>query len=253
MAKPSDVEHGMAYAGASLVVTLVPLLVAAPVALRRAPLALALVLAGGAHVLAMVAVGGDWMPYARLMVPVVPSLAWAAVLASEHASRLATAGRSLLALGLGAALIARGGTEGRRVGADRTALVLAARPLLAEVRLVAALDVGWVGAATEGDIVDLAGVTDPAIAALPGGHTSKRVDARMLLDRGVDAVLLYLPAGLPEGGVAAWREAAYGRAVEARLASDDTLGSHFTGVAFIPLGARGAGYVLLRALPRDGP
>ena len=30
--------------------------------------------------IAIIVVGGDWMPYARLMVPVVPSLAWAAVL-----------------------------------------------------------------------------------------------------------------------------------------------------------------------------
>jgi len=252
LAKPSDLEHGAAYAGAACVVTLVPLLVLAPLALRRTPLALAVVLAGVAHVVGVVAVGGDWMPYARLLVPIVPSLAWAAALASEHARPVATAARSVLALGLGVVLVARGGTEGRQVGADRAALVEAARPLLAGFHRVAALDVGWVGAATEADIVDLAGVTDPTIAALPGGHTSKRIDARLLVERDTDALLLYAPSGLPEGGTEAWREGTYGRVVEARLAADDVTARHFTAVAFIPLGARGAGYVLLRALPPDG-
>jgi hypothetical protein len=116
---------------------------------------------------------------------------------------------------------------------------------------VAALDVGWVGAATEADIVDLAGVTDPSIAALPGGHTSKRIDARLLLERDTDALLLYMPQGLPEGGTTAWREGTYGRVVEARLAADDVTARHFTDVAFLPLGSHGAGYILLRALPRD--
>jgi hypothetical protein len=247
MAKPSDVEHGAAYAGAACVVTLVPFLVLAPLALRRSPMAMTLVVAWGAHTLALVMVGGDWMPYARLMAPVVPSLAWAAVLASEHAHPVATAARSGVALGLGAVMLARGGTDGRQVGADRAALVAAARPLLADVHRVAALDVGWVGAATEADIVDLAGVTDPDIAALPGGHTSKRVDARLLLERGTDALLLYLPAGLPPGGAADWANATYGRAVEGRLAADEVTSRHFAGATFIPLGARGAGYVLLRA------
>jgi hypothetical protein len=39
--------------------------------------------------------------------------------------------------------------------------------------------------------------------------------------------------------------------VEGRLAADDVTARHFTAVTFLPLGARGAGYVLLRALPRD--
>lgn len=253
LAKPSDLAHGAAYAGAACVVTLVPLLVLAPLALRRAPLAMVAVVAGVAHVVAMVGVGGDWMPYARLMVPVLPSLAWAAALASEHAHPVATAVRSTAALGLGVVLVATGGTEGRHVGRDRAALVEAARPRLAGFRRVASLDVGWVSAATEADIVDLAGVTDPGIAALPGGHTSKRIDARLLLERGTDALLLYAPSGLPGESPEAWREASYGRTVEARLAADDVTARHFAAVAFLPLGARGAGYVLLRALPSDGP
>ncbi len=247
MAKPSDLEHGLAYAGAACVVTLVPLLVLAPLALRRDARASVIVLAAVTHVGAIVVVGGDWMPYARLMVPVVPSLAYAAVLASARAHWGANLGRSVVAVGLGVTLIARGGASGRHVGADRAALVVAARPLLADARRVAALDVGWVGAATEGDIVDLAGLTDLTIAALPGGHTSKRVDAMFLLSRQPDAILLYAPAGMPDGRLDAWQEAPYPRVVEARLARDEIIARHFAPAAWLPLGTGAAGYVVLRA------
>ncbi|HEX4628017.1 MAG TPA: hypothetical protein VH137_04435, partial [Gemmatimonadales bacterium] len=167
LAKPSDVAHGLAYAGAACVVTLVPLLVLAPIALRREPSALAIVIAAGAHACAIIVVGGDWMPYARLMVPVVPSLVYVAARVSVRAHPAATVVRGAVATALGVALIARGGTAGRRVGPDRRALIAAARPLLQGAGRVASLDVGWVGAATEAEIIDLAGLTDPEIAVLP--------------------------------------------------------------------------------------
>jgi hypothetical protein len=189
------------------------------------------------------------MPYARLWAPVVPSLVIAALLAGEHAAALPTALRAAAAVALGALLIARGGTSGRTVGADRHALIVAARPWLAPLGRVAALDIGWVGAATPGEVVDLAGVTDPEVAALPGGHTSKRVGAMFLLARDPGALVLYAGAGVPGGDLAAWRDAAYGRAVEARLAHDDVIARHFAPVAWLPLGAAGAGYVLLARLP----
>jgi hypothetical protein len=249
LAKPSDAAHGFAYAGAALVVTLVPILVLAPVAVARDPRALAIVVAAIMQLGAIVVVGGDWMPYARLLVPVVPSLVYAAVLVSREAHPAATALRSLAALAVGVVLIARGGTAGRRVGADRAALVTAAAPWLAGsgVSRVAALDVGWVSAATEADIVDLAGLTDPEIAALPGGHTSKRIDARFLLAREPDALLLYAPFGLPAGGIDAWTQMTVSRAVEARLIGDDAIARHFVAEAWLPLGSSTAGYVALRS------
>jgi hypothetical protein len=250
-AKPSDIDHGFAYAGAALVVTLVPLLVLAPLSLLRAPAALAIVAAAGAHGLAIVAVGGDWMPYARLLVPIVPSLAYAAILVSAHARPVPTAARCLAALVLGTILIARGGTAGRSVGADRAALVLAARSSLATARRVAALDVGWVGAATDGEVLDLAGVTDPEIAVLAGGHTSKRIGAMFLLGRDPDVLLLYAPLGLPDGRQNAWRQATYPRVVEARLAQDDVIARHFAPAGWLPLGAKGSGYVVLRRTSTD--
>jgi hypothetical protein len=245
-AKPSDVDHGVRYAGAALVVTVVPLLVLAPGSLRRSPAAMAIVAAASAHALAIVVVGGDWMPYARLMVPVVPSLAYAAILVSAHAPPAATATRCLSAAALGTILIARGGTAGRSVGADRAALVLAGRPWLANVPRVAALDVGWVGAATARDVIDLAGVTDPEVAVLAGGHTSKRIGAMFLLGRDPGVLLLYAPFGLPGGRQGEWRQATYPRVVEARLAHDDVIARHFTCAGWLPLGANGAGYVVLR-------
>jgi hypothetical protein len=247
LAKPSDLAHGLAYAGAACVVTLAPILVVAPLALAGHARGRALALAGLAHVGSIVAVGGDWMPYARLMVPVVPSLVYAAVLASTRARPAWTALRSCAAIVVGVVLLARGGSSGRDVGTDRAALVVTARPWLEGAARVAALDIGWVSAATEADIVDLAGLTDLEIASLPGGHTSKRIDARFLLDRAPDTLLLYAPLGLPVGGLAASRDLVTPRAVEARLVDDDVIARHFAPAAWLPLGSSGAGYVLLRS------
>jgi hypothetical protein len=102
----------------------------------------------------------------------------------------------------------------------RSTLVDRARPALAGAEVVAALDVGWVGAATDARVVDLAGLTDPAIAALPGGHTSKRVDLAMLLERDVDTVVVY---GEP-------------RLVEQRLTRSALFGERFAHSATLPFG-----------------
>ncbi len=251
LAKPSDFAHGIAYAGAAVVVAVVPVLVLAPFALRRNPRATAIVVAATVHVGAIVAVGGDWMPYARLLVPIVPSLAYAGALVAADASPAVAAARCALTLALGGYFWMRGGTDGRSVGADRSALVAEARPWLATARRIAAIDVGWVSAATEADIVDLAGVTDLAIAALPGGHTSKRVGAIFLLDRDPDVLLLYAPTGLPDGRLDQWRDALYTRALEARLADDDVVARHFAPATWLPLGTKGGGYVVLLRSPES--
>ena len=214
-AKPSDLAHGVVYGIAAFVVVLTPVLAVDPRALRR-PLALAAL----AHLVVVFAVGGDWMPYARLMVPIAPSLVL--VYAETAGSRLSSTLRFAVAA-LAGVFFLRAAPAGRHVVADRTALVERARPLLGATRKVAALDIGWVGAATDADIVDLAGLTDPAFAYLPGGHTSKRVDAGMLLDRDVDTVVLFSPP----------------RQVEARLAGSELFERHFEAFATAPLGAYG--------------
>lgn len=214
-AKPSDLEHGLVYAGAASLVLLTPILALHPGALRQ-PLALAAL----AHLVVVIAVGGDWMPYARLVVPIAPGLVL--VLAETASSRRAVALRLAVAFALGL-LFLRAAPAGRHVVEDRRSLVIAARPHLANARRVAALDIGWLGAATDADIVDLAGLTDPAFAYLPGGHTSKRVDTSMLLDRDVDTVVVYAPL----------------RAVEARLVRSELFVERYEPFATAPLGAHG--------------
>jgi hypothetical protein len=243
-AKPSDLSHGIAYAGAAAVVSLAPLLACAPFALWRAPrAALVLAAAGAAHFLAIAAAGGDWMPYARLAAPVVPSLALAFVLSAAHGHALVTAARALAVVALGVYLLATGTAAGRGVSRDRAALIASARPLLTPARSIASLDVGWPTAASEATLVDLAGLTDPAIAALPGGHTSKHIDPALLLSRDPDVVLLYAAASPPD--LARWDEARYTRSLEKWLARSELIARHFEARAFLPLGSTGAGYVVL--------
>ena len=243
LAKPSDLSHGALYVGAATLVILTPLLAIAPLALLRggAPgvegadararaVARIIVAAFVAHALAVLAAGGDWMPYARLMVPVAPSLVLAFV-ALQPTKRIAfSLARLLAALVLGTLVAVRAAPAGRSVHADRADLITRARPVLADSRVVAALDIGWASAATEASLVDLAGLTDASIAMLPGGHTSKRVDTSMLLDRGVDTVLVYSDI----------------RVVEQRIVRSELFASRFEKVAELPLGSRGAFYAVYR-------
>ena len=134
---------------------------------------------------------------------------------------------------LGVLLVVRAAPAGRGVQADRADLIRRARPLLRDAQMVAALDIGWVGASTDASIVDLAGLTDPAIALLPGGHTSKRVDTAMLLDRGVDTVVVYSDL----------------RVVEARMMTSELFASRFEPIANLALGMRGASYTVYRRRP----
>jgi len=263
-AKPPDASLGMIYAGAAVVVALTPLLALAPRALRQTPAAMVIALAAMAHVLSLIVVGGDWMPYARLMAPVAPSLAWAALLASENTGPISNGARIGVVAVLGAALAWHDGLRGRRVGEDREMLVHQAARELGGFQRVASLDVGWVGASTPGEVIDLAGTTDPRVAALPGGHLGKRVDGTFLLDLGADALLLYVGHGhrevqdLPvadQPSVSSevaqrWWSLPFERALERKLAADAIVRHHFTPVAFLPLGRDGAGYALFA---RDEP
>lgn len=220
LAKPSDLEHGAVYALAAALVVGAPLLAFAPRALARGPRAgRALALAGALHLAVVVAVGGDWMPYARLVAPIAPPLLYAAVLASRHARTWSLAARSALALGVEVYIVVVAAPAGRHVMRDRAALIEAARAPLQNARIVAALDIGWVSAATEATIVDLAGLTDPTIAVLPGGHTSKRVDPPFLLAREPDVLVVYDPP----------------RAVEARLVGAELIEERYAVTTTLPL------------------
>jgi hypothetical protein len=234
-AKPSDLEHGVSYALHAFVQTGLPLLGLAPFSLRRgAPIARVLVGAGLVHFLALAAAGGDWMSLYRLAVPVLPSFVLAGAelwrVAPPWASWLRLGGATALCVYLAAAL----GPAARGVGPARERLVAEAQQPLAGARVVAALDVGWVGSVGDFTVVDLAGVTDEAVAMLPGGHTSKRVSDALLRARNVDALVLLAS---PDGD--------YAREVERRVALSDSV-RDFRVVARLPLGGTTQSYVVLR-------
>jgi hypothetical protein len=239
-AKPGLLAEGARYALASFLVTGGPILALAPLALRRAPVAAAIAVAGYVHFAVIAAVGGDWMAYARLAAPVAPSLILAALLAAREAFPFVA--RAAVALGLLAYYTLTQAPAGRHVMADRLALADAARPYLVGARKVASLDIGWPTLATEADIVDLAGLTDPEIAALPGGHTSKRVDPAFLLGRDPDVLLLFAHGSVD---LEDWAGASFPRVVEQRIARSEVVARAFEARAFLPLGATGTGYVLL--------
>ncbi len=216
-AKPSDTPHGLTYAAAGLVLSGV-LFAAWPnrEALTKSSRYRAAILSFLTHVFVIVFVGGDWMPFARLFAPILPVM----VLAARELAPFVTSRGRDIRLGiaaLSAILMSRAAIEGRHVTEDRQALMNEARSTL-EGHTVAALDIGWPSAVTEEAIVDLAGLTDPAIAYLPGGHTSKRVDGHLLLERAPD--FLVLLTDHPATDDATWWQTSFSRAVEWRLAND---------------------------------
>jgi hypothetical protein len=257
VAKPSDLASGLSYLGAALAISIAPLLLFAPRALmkrastelpaagRSLRLARVLVSALVVHAATVIFVGGDWMPFARLFAPVLPSSLVAFVWLAPHASRGWTNVRAVIAL----ALAAGGAYAGRgylRLLPERLALAEAAKPYVANAKRVATLDIGWPTLSTEADFVDLAGLTDAAIAALPGGHTSKRVDAVFLLNRAPDVVLLYTDDGSADR-LDAWSGFRFPRTVEARLVGDPRFTKRVEPIGYVPIGS--SGYVVLRVSP----
>jgi hypothetical protein len=218
LAKPSDIEHGLAYVLPNMVLTGAPLAALAPLmwfGLGSWPRHL--LLAGFVHLAVVALAGGDWMPLARLFTPVLPGLTL--VVAHQLA---APVGRlfGIVGLALGGAgqlwLFAVRGPSASHVLRDRLALIEQARAPLAGANRVATVDVGWVGAATNAEIIDLAGATDPEIAALPGGHTSKAVSGALLTGRAPDRLVFQLAPARNEQTSAP----RYARAIEQRLAAD---------------------------------
>jgi hypothetical protein len=149
--------------------------------------------------------------------------------------------RSGVALFAAVLLVLARGPAARGVGFQRAELIREARPLLASARRIATLDVGWVGAATPAHIVDLAGVTDPTVARLPGGHTTKRLPDSFLESRDIDAlVLLADDAGT-------WPNHHFARAVEARIVSLPGA-ERFRAVGSVPLLGTRQAYVVARRM-----
>lgn len=160
---------------------------------RLVPWARGVAVAVVVHHFAVALAGGDWMPLSRLVVPVLPGafLVGSAALSTDGI----VAASTRVALALAGELYAawRVGPAAAEVGTKRLRTLDELAPFLAG-RTVATVDSGWVGAAAA-RVVDLAGITDPAVASLPGGHTSKAIPPGFLSARGVDTlVFLVAPA-----------------------------------------------------------
>jgi hypothetical protein len=228
-AKAPDARLGLLYAAACAMLA-GPVALAAPRAFARAGgFARALAASVFVHLVAVALAGGDWMPLSRLVVPVLPSLALAALLLAQQAARVATAARLALAVAGQSFVLVHVGPTAARVGEDRVRVIEELRPALAQARVVASLDIGWVGAATDAAIVDLAGVTDPAIAALPGGHTTKQIPAGLLDARRVDTLVLLLAPN--ERAAEPWTRSRFARGVEAWIATTPGIEESFAPAA----------------------
>jgi hypothetical protein len=236
-AKPSDLTHGVTYAAASLIVLGPPVAVLAPGGWRRlAPWPRWLLVAFGAHAIALTAAGGDWMPLSRLFVPVLPSLAIVFAQLAGTCSALSNSVRLGLCLAGQIFVLGRVGPAAARVGQDRMGLIEQLRGVLSPSDRVASVDIGWVGAASDAAVIDLAGVTDPVVASLPGGHTTKALSGLMLANRGVTKVVFQLIPDSTEQR--AWNEGPFARGVEKRLASDPWVKEHFVAEKIIGAGPR---------------
>jgi hypothetical protein len=142
----------------------------------------------------------------------------------------------------------RVGADASRVGADRMQLIESLRPHLRSTDVVAALDIGWVGASFDGTVVDLAGLTDPSIASLPGGHTSKAIPPMLLSERNPNRLVFWSAGqGAPEE---LWQQASFSRAVERKIANLPWAKERFTPCCVVEAGPK-LRYLVLeaRALP----
>jgi len=213
VAKAPDVSLGAKYALACFLLA-GPLALALPIGWGRlSAYARWLVLAVLVHLAAVAFAGGDWMPLSRLVVPAVPIVALALVELGRASPRWSSAVRALILVATYGFVWIGQSAKAMRVEADRAALIEEASRVLAGRKVVASLDIGWVGiAAPDATIVDLAGVTDPTVAVLPGGHTSKHLPPGFLDDRGVDAMALLLLGS--EGVADPWSATRFSRNAE---------------------------------------
>jgi hypothetical protein len=150
------------------------------------------------HVLSVTLAGGDWMPGFRLFVPIFPQYAQLAAVGMERLWRrghwlrtlallalITACATSLLDLGLRVPEWRAAGASRDRVGAAM------AEELRVGSKRVALVDIGYLGYASGCDVIDLAGITDPSSAALPGGHLAKRIPNAWLEARAPDTVVLH--------------------------------------------------------------
>lgn len=193
-AKPAELGHGVHYAG--LAVGLIAggfgvVLFACGMLWGRAAERWvgAVVIA---HWIAVMLAGGDWMPGFRLLVPVIPLYAWVAAVGVMRLRRPWLACLLLLAscaVPLTSMVVQL--PEVHAAGEARDARgALLARWLREHACHVGLVDVGYLGHMASVRVFDLAGITDEAVARLPGGHVSKAIPIAMLRERAPDTLVL---------------------------------------------------------------
>ena len=219
VAKPSDLSHGVRYALSALIFIGPTWMWFGPGWKKVDGKAKWLASAVVAHFVTLVVIGGDWMPLWRLALPAMPAMFWVAN--SLHAVRGIAWRRAggLVAMSFVVLIGWKVGVPARHVARARRALVRDASPLLKDAHLVAGLDVGWLGVATASDIMDLAGITDPRMASLPGGHTTKRIPNSWFDFQQPDALVLLTAPG--ETLAQMWWQTRFARGVENRTSELD--------------------------------
>lgn len=249
VAKPSDLTHGFVYSWGAIRLLGLPVLLLGLRAWSRVPAAgKATAGASLAHLAAVIIAGGDWMSLFRLFIPILPSLLWLAYLVLRNQASWAQLVKAALALVPSLAVQFTLGPQARNVWSDRLTLTQQLTPLVATSRSIGTLDVGWVAAATGARVTDFAGVTDPEIAHLPGGHTSKRLTPDLLERRQIDTLVLLLqPQHPPLASDQSWTTLSFARAVEARVARMHGA-DQFSIVARLSVGDTNQEYVVLRRL-----
>lgn len=254
-AKPADLEHGAHYVLVALLLmtSVAGALLAALGAWRGRRDDRFMLAATAVHVAAVALAGGDWMPGARLMVPIAGLYA---LLVGRGVARL-----SLRSVWLAAGCLALAVTvplldlvvrvpELRASAAARD--VPAAhlgRGLRDLGKVVAVLDVGYLGYVSRAEIVDLGGLTDPYIARLPGGHIDKRIDEQYLRQRDPDVIVLHSsspPKLNDQKGLLAFS----GYPVEHRVAAMPWVRDSFRVLGYVELHAS-YGYVVLERVTSE--
>lgn len=241
LAKQTTSSAGLTYAAACFILTGPAALFSVWTWHKTSAYARWLLGAVGIHFVAIGLAGGDWMPLSRLAVAVLPAVALVAAEIAAAGSRVAHA-LIAAALALEVFVWTGPGWRSRRVMADRTSVMDQAAPVLRSSRVIASLDVGWVGAAApDASVLDLAGVTDPIVAALPGGHTQKPIPDQLIADRKVDTIVMLVADDAEVEDE--WTRTRFSRGVERWLALSPFVGEKFELVSVTEGRLR---YVILR-------
>ncbi|MFW5875338.1 MAG: hypothetical protein ACOCXM_01245 [Myxococcota bacterium] len=252
-ARPPELGHGMAYVGRAVAATtgglaLVPITLAVA---RGGWRMRAIGLAAAVHLGAVILAGGDWMPGYRLVAPMLPLLAilvggGMAALRVGRPARVAVLAACCALPALDAITqLPRAREAGRRretIGAPL------ARWMGARYGSIAIVDAGYLAWASGARVVDLAGLTEPAVGRAPGGHLDKRFDPGVLVAASPDAVVLHSsrPPRFDASGVPT---ALAGHPVERRVAEHPWLRAHYRVARVVPYAPRYYYVILARSGP----